>query len=529
MACLAVGLCLSLVMVVALPLLIQQQLDAGVRGDVVIDSARADGFEQFRFRGKDGKEQLEVFLFNVTNPSEVLEGGKPRVEELGPFVYDMFQTREDFEWDAAADTLAYREHTYYVLNRAETLRKTGGRFEDDSARVTTLNMLLYGVEAILGNAMWHVVCDQLLWKDDLHRLFSFRAVRELLVGYTEHIDVLGLRVPVAFPGIIANTSKEEDINWRSKSVMRVGARDMNLAYELVEWQAMPSVGVECPWGLLPGLADCAHKLCCLPADPFARGGGKGRVPVWGTELFPGQWDEDANRVHGRNGEQFSPALERGEETTLEIFNDLIWRALLFRNHGGEQVSFKGIDMLRFTPAAETFANASEHPSNARYYQFGPRGIWGNLSIIEQGSEVFVTLPHFLDADPALVDAVDGLAPDRAKHAMHIDVEPILGQTMVEHVRAQVVGRLHRGERWLMDNWFPKVRQGVFVPIAWFDVISEVSDSGADEFKQIYTARSAQRVCIVLGSALAVATAAPLLYVLAVRLQQSRQRPPSLDV
>ena len=33
-------------------------------------------------------------------------------------------------------------------------------------------------------------------------------------------------------------------------------------------------------------------------------------------------------------------------------------------------------------------------------------------------------PHFFQADPKLLDAVDGLKPDQEKHQMYIDVQPV---------------------------------------------------------------------------------------------------------
>lgn len=43
-----------------------------------------------------------------------------------------------------------------------------------------------------------------------------------------------------------------------------------------------------------------------------------------------------------------------------------------------------------------------------------------------GPLVFVSLPHFCDADPALLADVEGLQCDRDKHVTYVDVEPTTG-------------------------------------------------------------------------------------------------------
>ena len=37
---------------------------------------------------------LHVYVYNITNSREVMEGGAPITEELGPYVYSAAQSRE---------------------------------------------------------------------------------------------------------------------------------------------------------------------------------------------------------------------------------------------------------------------------------------------------------------------------------------------------------------------------------------------------------------------------------------------------
>lgn len=52
-------------------------------------------------------------------------------------------------------------------------------------------------------------------------------------------------------------------------------------------------------------------------------------------------------------------------------------------------------------------------------------VW-NIGIVLFVSEspIVVTLPHFYDADPSFLEAVDGLRPDSKKHQIMILFEPV---------------------------------------------------------------------------------------------------------
>lgn len=47
-----------------------------------------EGTEQFD-RWKDIPQPLhfKVYIFNVTNPKEILDGGIPKINEIGPYIY----------------------------------------------------------------------------------------------------------------------------------------------------------------------------------------------------------------------------------------------------------------------------------------------------------------------------------------------------------------------------------------------------------------------------------------------------------
>jgi hypothetical protein len=479
--CSICGILLGLLLIIGLPTVVSQGIKAGVRGNVIIDTPEAKGFRQFRNKSFGGSSYMEFYFFNITNPHHVLKGQKPVLEEIGPFVYDQSQIREDFKWSWLLDTLSYRQHSEYQFNRAKTLELSNGKYSTDKVPITTMNLVFSGLKAAVGEKYLWEACEALGWRSELQRVFTTRLVIEMLHGYQEHVAILPHlgEIPVSYPGLFPNVSKTEDPSWKHKSTMKVGALNSDDAYELVSWMDMEEIKAECPWGTNP-LSPCDETYPCCKTDT------EPLVPVWGTALDNSVWDIDANRVHGHYGEQFSPGLKEGQD--LIVFSDQVSRALRFVNRENEEVEFRGIKMLRFTPEDASFMNASEHPSNARYYHFGPRGFLANLTRLRQGAEVYISLPHFLGGDPSLVENVVGLNPDRNKHMMHIDVEPTLGQTMVAHARGQINTALHSEHH----------RGVTYVPIAWFDIASELSEKSAEEFKQIYIAETVEVVSIVIG-------------------------------
>ena len=46
-------------------------------------------------------------------------------------------------------------------------------------------------------------------------------------------------------------------------------------------------------------------------------------------------------------------------------------------------------------------------------------------------------PHFFQADPKLLDAVDGLKPDQKKHQSYFDVQPVLGAPLRGKLKFQI--------------------------------------------------------------------------------------------
>jgi hypothetical protein len=92
---------------------------------------------------------------------------------------------------------------------------------------------------------------------------------------------------------------------------------------------------------------------------------------------------------------------------------------------------------RFTIYEADFFNASQLPENADYYQFGPAGVMNGTSFSQgtcllqcrvakthTGLPLFLSKPHFLDADPYYLTLVNMSPPVADAHDTFVMIEPV---------------------------------------------------------------------------------------------------------
>jgi len=85
--------------------------------------------------------------------------------------------------------------------------------------------------------------------------------------------------------------------------------------------------------------------------------------------------------------------------------------------------------------------------------------------------MLLSWPHFYNADPDLVNNVDGLSPDRNKHEFQIDILPQLGVGLRAAIRLQI-------NIFIEVDGVSKLEgaKDAYVPIIWFeDGIEELDD------------------------------------------------------
>jgi hypothetical protein len=156
---------------------------------------------------------------------------------------------------------------------------------------------------------------------------------------------------------------------------------------------------------------------------------KGWVLVWATDY--------ANRIAGTDGNLFgAPA---NTEKVLLYINDIYRTAYSIYQKDTED--WHGVTLRRYGVQNKDSQNATMNPSEGwQYYNNAPSGMQ-NLTIVAT-LPLFISKPHFLDADPSLVASVVGLSPNRAIHDTYLDIEPNTGAMCRVHNRVQLIYQIN---------------------------------------------------------------------------------------
>lgn len=147
----------------------------------------------------------------------------------------------------------------------------------------------------------------------------------------------------------------------------------------------------------------------------------GELRTWNheprTEYFPGE----CGKVNGSGGEFYPPHRVRGEP--IGMFTADVCRTIPLDYK--EDVTIHGIQGYKYYGGARTLDNGTLYPDNWCYCagECVPSGVF-NVSSCRFGTPVFMSFPHYYNADPYYHSMVEGLSPDEKKHEFSITLEPV---------------------------------------------------------------------------------------------------------
>ncbi|KAG7212604.1 hypothetical protein KM043_012897 [Ampulex compressa] len=378
---------------------------------------------------------LKVYIFNITNHPQFLRGEeKLRVQEIGPYVYQEFLENRNVTWNDNG-TISYipKRTVFYVPEMSV------GNQEKDMIFVP--NVPLLGVTSALHDAGFFVnyPLSQLSNVMDAKTILNI-SVHDYLWGYEDNLVRLA-------SGIVPNF-----INFRKFGLL-------DRMYD--EGDNMMNMNVRRKDDVL------TEKGRYLSIDMY---NGSPGLAHWGYQEEEGNVTHPENSVCNRiqgasEGTIFPPCLDK--RVIFRVYRKAFCRPLPIDfdkevevNNGLQGYSYKLMDNFLDQP--------DQNPDNKCYCKNPKKCLKKGLSDLTPcyyNIPAAVSLPHFLNADPSLLEDVDGLAPDPEKHATQVVLQPTIGVPLYVHSRMQTNLVMHH------TYYNSKITpfNDITIPLLWSDL------------------------------------------------------------
>ena len=374
---------------------------------------------------------LEYYLFTIKNPDEFTSGGELEVEEIGPFVYREVDMKLNLSWNENQTLMTYYDNTTYVL-------ELGMSYGDDVAtNVTTVNLVMIGMEIMLNRLKSKFAESVITYLLNLYGKEKFlitKSVRDVLWGY--HDPLLS--------------------KLKSSSII---SKFINIPSDLVQLQSNGSNEL-LPTIIATGVGDLKSL---------------NQYIMWKNHTSMDRWgSETARRLYGTDGHLFHPNISRTENITA--FIDQIYRSGYFSYQ--KDIDVFGLNCYQYGIPYEEMANSTINPLNEGFYSYGPSGLFNFSVYAPFNLPIFISKPHFLDADPVVFHNIVGLVPNRSKHDSYVNVEPLTGFVLGAAKQLQFNIQLNCSD----TQKEMKYLREVLFPIFWASETGDASQTDVAELK-----------------------------------------------
>ncbi|XP_066993969.2 sensory neuron membrane protein 2 [Anabrus simplex] len=409
------------------PALVQQQIKHGV--------SLRNGSQAFeRWQKLPQPMHFKVYLWNVTNPEAVSQGGRPILEEVGPYHYDEYREKIDIQDYPEDETVSYRQRNTYFFNQG----KSGNWSEDDV--VTVLNV------ALLATAL----------KVKTILPFALPIMNRVVPEIFPNSSTIFMTVPVRdllFDGVIVIDCRSNNLTDTARMVCDQAESQMPITVRKVEEGVFKFSMFHHKNGSTDGVFRVYRGLSS------ARD--LGRISQWNGKPLLNKWSNvSCNRINGTDSTVFPPFLT--EEDRIYIFTTDLCRSMYAEYE--KDVDIQGVPALRFVGSNNLLKSGSNYPDNACYCN-GKCLKDGAMDLTKCiDAPMIMSLPHFYLADPEYQSYPSGIHPDKEKHETFIEIEPKTGTPLRGGKRMQLnMFMTQIPELSMLDH----VSEGLF-PLLWLE-------------------------------------------------------------
>ncbi|KAL7058179.1 hypothetical protein AAHC03_016934 [Spirometra sp. Aus1] len=377
--------------------------------------------------------KFSIYMYNITNPKEILRGQRPKLQEVGPYVYWEISAKENVTPVAfeARSSLSYMKRTTYTFDRSLSVG------DPSTAEVISLS---------------------------LSSLALLEATRTGRGPSPELIQFLTLLLNLS---PFAKMSFNDHVWGNSDDLL-------SLCHAFT-----PET---CKTDKLGLLLNVNNSL----VGPYIVDSGRDNNSYIGQILsFKNQssfdiWSSaEANLIQGTDGTRFAPDIHLNN--TYNIFVPTLCRSLLMEAFRETRPSnFRHLRVLEMRPHQSNYEAAETNLRNAGFCalepsgpQCPPQGLFDIASCKAPGAikpPLFASLPHFLHADQRLQSALDGVRPANPRYdGIRLLVEPKSGLVVEAHSRLQINAFFAKSRS--LGKLSGDLKDPIFLPIAWFDAVT----------------------------------------------------------
>ncbi|XP_031619587.1 sensory neuron membrane protein 2 [Contarinia nasturtii] len=412
-----------------------------------------EGTETFeRFVNIPQPLSFKVFIFNVTNPSEVIDGGVPNVKEVGPYVYRQYRHKENLEFTDDKRYVIFRGIQKFIFDdeASAPLKES----DDLVVLNVQLNSVLQEAQKQPGQLGF--------LNEQLKEVFGKQYASIFMTVKPSNLLFSGIPLCVDPSGIAEFICKAIKMQ-RPQAIKEMN--DGSLRFSMFGHKNNTDDGL---FEIHTGVGDIT-KL--------------GLIRQWNKQKILKTWlnskdgkTSTCNIINGTDTTVFAPHIK--SNGFLYIFAADICRSV--RVHFKKKVTFAGINAYRFEVkedflehigpefgnecfCIDKIPNIPSHPNGCLYK--------GAMDLTTcQGGPIVITLPHMLNTAPEY-QTVSGLKPDLEKHLIFADIEPNTGYPI-------------RGAKRLQLNMFLKKINSIDVteklktylfPIVWIEEGLELNE------------------------------------------------------
>ncbi|KAB0791760.1 hypothetical protein PPYR_03560 [Photinus pyralis] len=362
----------------------------------------------------------KVYIFNVTNGQAFLDGEeKLKFIEVGPYVYKeaIYRTNISVNNDGTLSFISRRTIQFmHELSVGDPLKDT----------LWLPNLPLLGIISTMSDNVLPVrmavgYLSLLLSGNEFLNL----TVDDYLFGYDDHLITLASQF---MP------------NWIHFSRFGVADRLMSL--------------------------DNASNIASMTLEP-----GLGQYSVKDFNGSPRleQWGDGSNSTCGLiRGAYVDPVFPRNlpKDATLTLYRHGFCRPIpIHYNH--TDTDKYGYKTYTYALSDHFLAPLSENPNNHCYCKKARcdlKGI-GDISPCYYGVPIAISQPHFLNADPKLLEDVGGLSPDPRKHNFYTVIHPESGLALEVKFRIQLNLNVPDTD----FNYKTRPFNNLVVPLVWLEL------------------------------------------------------------